>query len=106
MPRASYKSIYTGTFISTPSLDSLRVLENHAIGVDENGVIRHVAPLPPLNSEDEDPLISVCHVARSWGWGMRPCGDGDGEREWTWVEGGNGRSSWWFPGFIGKSDRK
>lgn len=94
MPNESKKTIYTGTFISTPTLNSLQVLENHAVGVDESGTIRHVCPLPSQDFE----LADLSMIAEAWGWGPSD----DGETTWLWRSGGNGRSSWWFPGFVGK----
>lgn len=101
------RAIYTGTFISTPILGGLQILENHAVGVDENGVIRHIAPLPSQTPETTDSMVAVSLVASAWGWGkLRLSADGeprDEEETWSWKSGGNGTSSWWFPGFIGKS---
>jgi len=104
MPQQSPKTIYTGTFISTPTLNSLQVLKNHAMGVDKDGVIRHIAPLPPQDSIGAtDHMIGVADLVESWGWGkLRMLEDGCEESEWRWVNGGNGGSSWWFPGFVGK----
>ncbi len=78
------KTVYTGTFISTPTLGELRVLERHAVGVDEEGVIRFVCALGKELGEQVGLL----------GWEME---------EVRVVEGG-GEGSWWFPGFVGGWD--
>ena len=79
------KTIYTGTFISTPVLNSLQVLEKHAVGVDEEGVIRFVCTL----GEEVKEQVGLL------GWEMG---------EVRWVEGGGEGRSWWFPGFVGGWD--
>lgn len=68
------KTIYTGTFISTPSLGSLRVLENHAVGVDENGVIKF-----------------ICKIGT----------EKDGVNQWMNIEGWKGEEVRWVEGGIG-----
>lgn len=92
------KIIYTGTFISTPKLDTLDIAEHQAVGVDEDGVIRHKSDLPPDGSRhDQDDLeIKVKAIAVAWGWG---------EEGWKWVQGGKEGQSWWFPGFVGECFR-
>lgn len=92
------KTIYTGTSIYTPTLGSLSVSEHLAIGVDEEGVIRHITDLSPdgeLHDRDdsEDETKRVKAAAVKWGWG---------EVGWRWVHGGKEGTSWWFPGFVGK----
>ena len=86
------KTIYTGTFISTPTLGSLQVLERHAVGVDEEGVIRFVCE---IETGDYGPglLMDVEEWIEVVGWKME---------EVRWVKGGNGGDSWWFPGFVGE----
>ncbi len=96
---ALQKTIYTGTFIYTPTLGSLSVNEHLAVGVDEEGTIRHVADLSPEGKHhDREDIVNeekrVKAVAAKWGWG---------ETEWKWIVGGKEGRSWWFPGFVGKS---
>jgi len=92
------KIVYTGTFISTPKLDTLDIAEHQAVGVDEDGVIRHKSDLSPDGSRhDQDNLeIKVKAIAVAWGWG---------EEGWKWVQGGKEGQSWWFPGFVGECFR-
>lgn len=101
------KTVYTGTFISAPTLDSLKILENAAVGVDEEGVIRFVEQELGQGAEwDEGRNGKVVElVVRGWGWdwegvqwvrGPRVDGDGHGH-------GGRGRG-WFFPGFVGEWD--
>ena len=78
MPPSLKRTLYTGTFISTPTPSSLRILENHAVAVDEDGIIRHVGALEAGDGR--------AWVERNWG----------GEGEWVRGEG------WWFPGFVGE----
>ena len=85
-PSPLQKTIYTGTFISTPTLDSLSVLENHAIGVDEEGVIKFICK---IGTEKDGVKEWMNHS----GWKVE---------EVRWVEGGDGGDSWWFPGFVGE----
>lgn len=87
MPPRLQKSIYTGTFLSTPSLGHLQILEHHAVGVDEDGIIRHISSLLDQSNE------SVYALAKIWGWGTKG---------YTVVEGAIEGNSWWFPGFVGK----
>lgn len=93
--------VYTGTFISTPSLGSLKILEDAAIGVDEAGIIRHVEPKLEVDSEsnDEKYETAVSEVVEGWGWDGGSVewvrGPGDGE-----VTGGG--KGWFFPGFVGE----
>ncbi|KAL2038793.1 hypothetical protein N7G274_008551 [Stereocaulon virgatum] len=88
MPSVLQKIIYTGTFLSTPSLDELQVLASHAVGVDEDGVIRHIEHM----SDQSD--TGIQELAVSWGWGKWE------EGKWSCVKGGAGGNSWWFPGFV------
>lgn len=109
------RTLYTGTFISTPTPSSLSVLENHAVVVDEKGVIIDKIVFPRGGErggegggekggeegvgggekEGEGESEGVRYedlknwVERKWGVGV----------EWEWVQGGRG---WWFPGFVGE----
>ena len=87
MPPKLQRTIYTGTFLSTPSLDQLQILEFHAVGVDEDGIIRHISSL--LDQSDE----SIYALAKIWGWGTKG---------YSLVKGGTEGNSWWFPGFVGE----
>ena len=81
-------TLYTGTFISTPSLSSsLQVLENYAVGVDEEGVIRLVCTLGVETG------FQVVKEVEMLGWDLEEC---------KIVEGGKEGNSWWFPGFVGR----
>lgn len=94
------RTIYTGTFISTPTPTTLEVLENHAIAVDENGVITHQIAFPAgggLQGEGYGPGYDdvVGWAERNWGL----------EGGWEWVRVGEGVGrGWWFPGFVGEWD--
>ena len=90
-------TLYTGTFISTPSLSSsLQVLENYAVGVDEEGVIRFVCELEGKRGDGNGNGVKE-------GNGVRERVEGMGWRmeDVRVVEGGKGGNSWWFPGFVG-----
>lgn len=92
------KTIYTGTFIYTPTLGTLSIRENLAVGVDEEGVIRNITDLSLSDfqhdrSDVDIETTRVRAVAEKWGWG---------ETGWKWVVGGKEGRSWWFPGFVGK----
>ncbi len=88
------RTIYTGTFVSTPTPTTFEILENHAIAVDENGVITHKFGLESEGGGEpgyEDVK----------GWMERELGVH--EEGWEWVRGGDGKKGkgWWFPGFVG-----
>ena len=92
------RTIYTGTFIYTPTLGTLSIREHLAVGVDEEGVIRHITDISPSDqqySRDDagNATKRVKAVAVKWGWG---------ETGWKWVVGGKEGRNWWFPGFVGK----
>ena len=103
------KTVYTGTFISTPSLGSLKVLEDAAIGVDEAGVIRYIEPNLEIDPErsEEKYESAVCEVVRGWGWDwsavewVKGPGEGNGKGG-LGVRGGGGGKGWFFPGFVGE----
>ena len=100
------RTVYTGTFISIPSLTSpLLVREDHAVGVDEEGVIRFIEKIEIRDedwperrnlrpSEDRARDSAVLRMEKGWGWGRFEDPDG------RMVE----RRSWWFPGFVGECD--
>ena len=95
MPISLRKTIYTGTFISCPSLNNIQIDEHLAVGVDEDGIIRHLSDLlAGGKQQDSNVEDSVKTAAVTWGWG---------EERWDWVRGGTEGDSWWFPGFVGKS---
>ncbi|KAL9583018.1 MAG: hypothetical protein Q9212_002964 [Teloschistes hypoglaucus] len=85
MPSRLKRTIYTGTFIHTPTLGNLEIIENSAIGVDENGIIRFIEEL----SEDRSVGPAAKHIAQEHGWD-------DGVNVVTYEC----RSSFWFPGFV------
>ena len=46
MANSFQRTIYTGTFIWSKTLDELEIREHLAVGVDEDGIIRHIVNLP------------------------------------------------------------
>ena len=103
------KTVYTGTFISTPSLGSLKVLEDAAIGVDEAGIIRYIESNLELDPElsEEKYESALCELVRGWGWDWRAVErvreTGEGKvKGGIGVKGGGGGKGWFFPGFIGE----
>lgn len=72
--------VYIGDFVHCISLTDLCILENHAVGVDGNGVIR----LVELADKTLDGKI------KSQGW-----------ETWNTVKAPEGRVAFWAPGFIG-----
>lgn len=89
MPPRLKRTIYTGTFIHTPTLGNLEIIEYGAVGVDENGIIRFVEELP----ENRRERAVAKRVAEEHGW------DDGVDVVVGWQE----RSSFWFPGFVGRS---
>ena len=91
------RTLYTGTFVSTPTPSSLEVLEDYAIAVDEEGVLSERVQIDLSEEGSERDLEKW--VKKNW----------DG---WEWVDGGmgvgkgkgkgKGRGRWWFPGFVGE----
>ena len=77
------RQIFTGTFIHTPNLGELEVLENKAVFV-EDGVIVRIA-------EERE----VGESALREGWEVVGLGGGKGGK-------GKGECRWWFPGFVGE----
>ncbi|MCJ1401100.1 hypothetical protein MMC11_004312 [Xylographa trunciseda] len=77
------RTIYTGTFIHSLSLDAIEVVEHGIIGVDEKGVIAFV--------EKGDTHAEPKETVRSrHGW-----------EEWETVRMGDGTSTtFFFPGFV------
>ena len=70
------------------------MLENHAVGVDEEGVIRFICP---LGGGDGVMDVRVKEQVEGLGRRMEDC---------RIVQGGKGKGkgdggSWWFPGFVG-----
>lgn len=109
-------TLYTGTFISTPTPHTFEILPRHAVAVDEHGVITHRGALPPRRNVDEGGGDGDWReeeevrrwVRREWGIeieiGVVEGGGGDGEGgkagekadesgdggKWEWVRGGGG----------------
>ena len=88
------KKIFIGTFVHNTSLQEISVLENHAVGVDEKGVIAFV-------EEAREGLAGLRKRHGDKGW------DEDGVD--VVVAGGLGGSDkgvdevgFWFPGFVGE----
>ena len=65
------------------------MLENYAVGVDEEGVIRFVCELEGGDGGGVKEQVEML------GWDLEEC---------RIVEGGKGGNSWWFPGFVGRWD--
>ena len=83
LPKPLRKSLYFGTFIHNVSLPEIEILENTAIGVDENGVILFI--------ERGIERGYIARIAESHGW-----------TEWdSYVHQGK-RTEFWFPGFVGE----
>lgn len=83
-------TVYTGTFIHTPTLGALEVLRNAAVAVDEHGVI--VSIIKDVSMQDLEEKF-----------GAKGKGEGDGK----WWEvcdlAGKGEGAkWWCPGFVGE----
>ncbi len=93
------KRIYAGTFIHTPTLGSLSVLEDARVGVSEEGVIDWIERRERGGKEkegEEGAEKRVVVEGRKWG---------GGEMEGWEVEGegvGDDGWSWYFPGFVGR----
>ncbi|KAL8822282.1 MAG: hypothetical protein Q9191_006980, partial [Dirinaria sp. TL-2023a] len=105
------RTVYTGTFVHTPSLGKLEVLKNAAIGVDEHGVIAfihkgsHSEDLNPDECPSDVTLESeVRSRVQSLGWGEQ-CENEEriserNHRGWKHVKGRKDGKGWFFPGFI------
>lgn len=85
------KRIYPGTFIHTPSLDTLSVLEYASIGVNEVGVIDWIEREGELDSDGDATTVVEGEM-----WEVS-------EREGVDVEGYDGADGcgFYFPGFVG-----
>ena len=77
------RTVYTGTFLHTPSLGELVVLENASIGVDEHGIIAFVA-------KTSEELQTELHT-KGWDDPVDVAGKQDG-------------TGWFFPGFLGRGN--
>ena len=88
-------TVYTGTFIHTPSLGGLEVLANKAVGVDKDGVIRFIEDCPEAN---DDKIAFIETIFQHMGLQVEDFG------EWEYVRGRSGKrvERWWFPGFVGE----
>ncbi len=92
------KRIYAGTFIHTPTLGSLAVLEDARVGVSEEGVIEWIERRERGGKEQgraEGAEKRVVVEGRKWG---------GGEMEGVEVEeeGVGDGWGWYFPGFVGR----
>lgn len=104
-------TIYTGTFIHTPLLGELEVLENKAIFVDENGTIVLIAQLNDDWAQNGGLGTKGAHsvtMEEIFGW-VKGLDDSitpiSREEKWQIVNNlpiSRGRRRWWFPGFIGR----
>ena len=89
-------SVFTGTFIHTPTLGALEILQDKAVGVDEDGVICFIVD---CYKSDEDNEIRVIEkfLKKSY-WRLKGSSDWEYVRKWS----GKGVERWWFPGFVGE----
>lgn len=108
MSSTSKKRIYTGTFIHTPTLGSLSVLENTSVGVNEDGVIEWV--------ERSERSKRSIEISGDGGGGGSKHGEGGSKervlegKKWedevmeaVEVEGFDDDGwGWYFPGFVGR----
>ena len=104
------RTIYTGTFLSAPSLGKLDIVEDAAVGVDENGIIvfilKEVAGAFPVEIREGREVEwerDLREKVRKLGWGTQSGAD-SGESEdqgWEWVKGRRDGMGWYFPGFVG-----
>jgi len=78
------KTIYVGTFIRSLSLANLEILEDAAVGVDENGIIAFI------EKDVKEPELDEV-VEQKYGW-----------KEPHTVKGGGDSTAFFFPGFIGQ----
>ena len=77
------RTIYVGTYIHCLSLTQLELLENAAIGVDENGVISFI--------EQDMKEPGVAEVAeQKYGW-----------KDSSIIKGIGDTTAFFFPGFVG-----
>ena len=83
-PKPPQRTIYYGTFIHNISLTELEILENAAIGVDENGNIAFV-------EKNRTEVADLDRVVEERGWA-----------EYDVVRGDGGGCRFWFPGFVGE----
>lgn len=83
-PAPPRRTIYYGTFIHNASLTELEILENAAIGVDENGNIAFV-------EKNRTDVADLDQIVEERGWTEYDVARGDGEG-WRF----------WFPGFVGE----
>lgn len=81
------RQIFSGTFVHTPSLGELEVLEDKAVFV-EDGVI--------VKIEDES-VVGEFKEGGDEGWEVVRLGY-SGDRKGKGV----GECRWWFPGFVGE----
>ena len=82
----SRKTLYVGTFIHTPSLGHLEVLENAVVGVDEDGAIAFI-------KRGVDPEDGLLGILGNNGWD---------DAEVVRCEGSERGIGWFFPGFVGE----
>ena len=93
------RTLYVGNFVWTPSLGQLKVLENAAVGVDEDGIIAFIFEDVDIDPQFDDwescspQLRSMLRKAvEKYGW------KGD---EWGCMIRSQKGLEWWFPGFVG-----
>lgn len=104
-------TVYTGTFIHTPTPNTLEILEHKAIGVDSHGVIRFIEDCHVFNADEEIVKVKKLMVSaglvesvddqanfNNWNY-VR--GHNRGNKDEKWTEKGRG-VGWWFPGFVGE----
>ncbi|KAL9130705.1 MAG: hypothetical protein Q9217_001184 [Psora testacea] len=89
-------AVYVGTFIYTPHLGALKVLEHKAIGVDKDGVIRFIVDCHGSTEDDEIAIVEKIFEQKDWQL-TEFCG-------WALVRGRSekGVQRYWFPGFVAR----
>ena len=93
-------TIYVGTFIHTPSLGELEILENSIIRVDASGIIVGIQKnvLPSVDEREKDPKWEGCINRLTEDWELI-----QNTKEEVRVERGRlDGSGWWCPGFVGR----
>lgn len=94
MPSHERLQIFTGTFVHTPKLGELEVLENTAVYVS-GGVIVRISP--SVDAEGND-LLRKDVEEIGWRWEDVDVVEPGGGKEM----GRKKRCRWWFPGFVGE----
>lgn len=101
-----HPTIYVGTFIHTPSLGELEVLEKALVCVDSEGVIAQIhkddgnvySEISGTAARDDGfPNQYLERLTTDWGVPLEDV---------KWVLGRTDGSAWWTPGFVGECTRQ